>query len=58
MPVLWPITLFALFNMYLTERIQFAYFYKRPPLLGNTLNDKGLSVLQFAPIVMMIMGYW
>jgi len=58
MPVLFPITLFAIFNMYVCERIQFAYFYKRPPLFGNTLNDKGLSVLQFAPFVMMFMSYW
>ena len=45
-------------NMYICERIQFVYFYKRPPMIGNDLNEQGLKVLQYAPIGMMLCGYW
>ena len=44
--------------MYICERLQFAYFYKRPPMLGNDLNENGLKVLMNAPIGMMLFGFW
>lgn len=45
LPILWPITLIGVINMYICERLQFAYFYQRPPMIGNVLNDKALGVL-------------
>ena len=58
LPILFPIALVGLINMYICERLQFAYFYKKPPMMGNELNDIGLSVLQLAPLMMMVFGYW
>jgi hypothetical protein len=40
------------------ERFQFAYFYKKPDLIGNQLNHLALSVMIYAPIFMMFFGYW
>jgi len=45
LPILWPITLIHVFNLYVVERLQFAYFYIRPPMIGNTLNEIGLTKL-------------
>ena len=58
LPILFPIAAFGIFNMYVTERLQFAYFYKKPPLMDNKLNESSLSILQFAPIGMLLLGYW
>ena len=45
MPIMFPICCFGLINMYICERLQFAFFYKRPPMIGNTLSNKGLQGL-------------
>ena len=58
LPLLFPITLMGMCNMYICERFQFAYFYKRPPMIGNSLNAIGLSTLMWAPIFMLSFGYW
>lgn len=57
-PVLFPITLFALINLYITEQYQFAYIYRKPPMFGNRLNDGALSVIQNSTIMMLLFGYW
>jgi hypothetical protein len=31
LPILFPITLVALINQYITDRLSLAYFYKKPP---------------------------
>ena len=58
LPVLFPIACFAMCNMYIAEKIQFAFFYKQPPLLDNSLNDSSLKMLQLAPVFMICFGYW
>ena len=58
LPILFPICLVGMINMYITERILFAFFYKKPPMIGNVLSAKGLTVLQYAPVTMMFSGYW
>jgi len=30
-PLLFPIALFGIFNMYMNERLLLAYYYKQPP---------------------------
>jgi len=45
LPILWPITLFGLINLYICEKLQFAYFYKQPETFGNELNKIGLGML-------------
>ena len=58
LPILFPIASFAFFNHYVVEKTQFAWFYKQPPLLDNTLNDSALKILEFAPLFMLTFGYW
>lgn len=58
MPILFPIALLGIFNMYVTERYSFAYVYRKPPMIGNRLNESALNVLKFAPVFMMLFGYW
>ena len=57
-PILYPIALFGIFNMYVIERLCLAYFYKQPPMYDSKLNGKALQVLQYAPCLMYIFGYW
>jgi len=57
-PMLFPICCLGILNMYITERLQFAWFYKKPPMMGNILNEKSLGVLLKAPIGMAITGYY
>jgi hypothetical protein len=45
-------------NQYISEKILFAYFYRKPPVLGMDLGIKALSILKFAPIFMLLFGYW
>lgn len=58
LPILFPISCFAMCNMYIIEKLQFAYFYRQPPLLDNSLNDSSLRILQKAPLFMLCFGYW
>ena len=58
LPLLFPICLMGLINMYICEKLQFAYFYREPPMFDNRLNDRALSILFFAPIMMLLFGYW
>lgn len=37
-PLLFPITLVGVTNIYICERISFAYLYRRPPMFDNFLN--------------------
>ena len=58
MPLLFPILLFSLINIYWLERYMFAYHYKKPRLSGSKLHRYSLFCLQFAPVFMMLFGYW
>ena len=58
MPILFPISLLALINHYITEKILFAYFYRKPPMYGNEINEGALRILLWAPIFMFSTCYW
>lgn len=58
LPMLFPIAMFGLFNIYVIERLQFAYFYREPPTFDNKFNDRALKILFYAPIMMLLNGYW
>jgi hypothetical protein len=58
LPILFPICLFGLINMYVTERLCMAYFYKQPPSYDEKLNKRAIKFLKFAPVFMFFLGYW
>lgn len=39
LPLLFPITAFAMINVYITEKLLFAYIYKKPLMYGDSLNN-------------------
>ena len=57
-PLLFPIAFLGIFNMYLVERLAMAYYYQRPPMYDQKLNDSVLGVLKWAPMLMFVFGYW
>jgi hypothetical protein len=44
--------------MYISERLQLAKFYKKPPQYDIRLNMQVLELLQYAPLPMFAFGYW
>lgn len=57
-PILFPIALFGITNMYIVERITLAWFYRQPPSFDGKLNDAAIDTLKYAPIGMFLLGYW
>lgn len=57
-PALFPIVLMSLVNMYVIEKLLFAYFYKQPPLFDNKMNARVIKIMKMAPIAMLLNGYW
>jgi hypothetical protein len=58
LPILFPITLFGLVNFYVSEKILFAYYYHEPPYYSTVMNETAIDILKYAPVLMMINGYW
>lgn len=57
-PLLFPVALLGIFNMYVNDRLCLAFYYKRPPMYDSKLNESALSVLMYAPFACFILGYW
>jgi len=57
-PILFPIALLGLVINYVLETLLLAYYYKQPPLFDNSMNERVLYYLEYAPVVMMAFGYW
>ena len=58
LPILFPIAAFTLFNLWVCERISIAYFSKLTPALDDTLTINALSVLKWAPLLLLMNCYW
>ena len=58
LPILFPIALIGIINMYIVERITLAWFYRQPPSFDGKLNDAAIKILSMAPVSMFILGYW
>ena len=57
-PALFPIAFLGIFNMYVVERLQLAYWYRKPPSYDGKMNSDALTTLMYAPILMLMFGYW
>ena len=51
LPILFPITLIALINQYLTDKILLAYYYKKPPSYDQKITKFAIKILKF-PVFM------
>ena len=58
LPLLFPIAMIGIFNMYVVERLSLAYYFRQPPVYDGKLNAQVLSILKWAPFFMLCLGYW
>ena len=47
LPILFPITLAAMLNVYITDKIALAYFYKAPPNYDKKMTTRAIQVLKY-----------
>lgn len=57
-PLLFPIALLAYTVLYTCERLTITYFFRKPPMFDEKLNESAISKMKWAPIFMMFFGYW
>jgi len=58
LPILFFISLFAFIILYFVERICIFYYYKQPPMFGDEMTVNVLRILNWAPLLYMIIGFW
>lgn len=58
MPILFPIGAFTFINTYISERIVVSYFMRQPPALDDKLTKNLLESIRFAPLLMLVNGFW
>ena len=58
MPILFPIALLAMVILYVTYRIELAYFSRAPPVYDGKMNKTAIELLTIAPLLYMGMGAW
>lgn len=58
LPILFPIAVMSYVVFYLLERYVVAYTYQMPPSLDDKLTKNAVSVLKFAPLLMLFNGFW
>lgn len=58
MPIMFPMASVILLNQRLAERIQVAYNYRQPPAMDNSLSDSVLSIMKYAPVMLLFNGFW
>lgn len=58
LPMLFPIAMLAMINLYVSEKILLTYYYRKPQMLDTSLYDGVLKILIYAPLMMLFFGYW
>ena len=58
LPILFPIAAFNYFNSYICERIIVSFQVKLPPQMDEQLTNNMISKCKYAPLLMMMNGYW
>lgn len=58
LPLLFPISLFAYTVLYLVERFCVFYYYKQPPMFDDAMTRNTLRILNWAPLLYCLFGYW
>ena len=58
LPILFPISAFSYLNSYICERIIVSFQVKLPPAMDDTLTNNLISKCKYAPLLMMMNGYW
>lgn len=58
LPILIPLALLGCCILYCTNRLGLAYFYRKPTIFDQKMNQTTLKMLGFAPILYVCMGAW
>jgi hypothetical protein len=58
LPILFPLAAFNFFNQFICERITVAFMVRLPPALDDQLTNNLIEKCKFAPLLMMMNGYW
>ena len=58
LPILFPIAFIQLLVAYFVEKITLTYYYRKPPMYDEKMNAAALSVLKWAPFLMMAFNFW
>lgn len=58
LPLLFPIAMIAFTVLYIMEKLTLTYYYKKPPMYDEQMNETAIGILKWAPFVMMIFGFW
>ena len=57
-PMMFPITLIALINLYLFDKATLIYFNRAPPKYDDKLSNRAYSILIGAPFAGLLFNYW
>eukprot|EP00347_Sterkiella_histriomuscorum_P002409 403368266 len=57
-PLLFPIAFCYFIVLYCVEKLCLTYFFKKPPMFDEKLNESVIATLKWAPVFMMIFGFW
>jgi len=58
LPALFPIAMIGIANLYICEKYQIYYWYRKPPMFDDKLNKQAIGILLMAPIFMFLMSFW
>jgi hypothetical protein len=58
MPILYPIAVYALVVLYLSEKALLYYSYRQPPTYDERLSNTVVRMLMGAPVFGLMFGYW
>jgi hypothetical protein len=58
LPLLFPIALIGFIVLYIIERILITYYFRQPPMYDEKMNAAAISVLKWAPFLMVSFGFW
>ena len=58
MPILFPIAAITLKLQLLFEKVAIAWVARMPPAMDNSLNKNALSMVSFAPMFLLMNGFW
>jgi len=58
LPILFLYAILGLLVLWVSEKLLFFYTYRLPPSYDAALAKDVIAQMKYAPVVMMIFGYW
>jgi len=58
LPLLFPIACTFFIVLFIMEKLCLTYYFKKPPMFDEKLNESAIGTLKWAPVFMMLFGYW